>query len=260
MTEHSDAIVSYGIICYHGKPQKVKSMKYLMIMRRNTFAYIEFVRAKYDLLDPEYIQRLFDNMTLYEKEMIKNNNFNYLWNRLWCIKNNSVGQRRNQSDFYRGIIKFNILKKGFFNVNDNIFYNTEKFINNCKTSYVKPEWYFPKGRKNFQEENIVCAMREFCEETNIPENMIELDDTMKPIIEEHTGTNNVKYRTILYPARYLKDNLPKLMMTTKNKFQKQEIGDVRWFSFEEGVSLFRDYEVEKRKTLVSFHKKITKSY
>ena len=178
-----DPITSYGLICMNFNEHNMTTtknisrkdvlkeiddnIKYLMIMRRNSFTYIEFMRAKYDLLEPDYIQTLFDHMTMYERELVMKNKFNYLWNTLWNIKKNGMTNPKNKSDFYKGIIKFNILQNGFYNEKDGKFYSMKYFVENSKKHYKYPEWYFPKGRKNQFESNINCAKREFIEETDI---------------------------------------------------------------------------------------------
>jgi hypothetical protein len=121
-----EPITSFGIICFKCTG---KTKKYVMIRRKFSYTFVEFLRAKYDLLKPSYIQTLFDHMTMYEKELIKKNKFNILWNKLWYIKNKNE-KTRNHSDFYKGIIKFNILKNGYF-VEDK-YYNTNHFIFNSK--------------------------------------------------------------------------------------------------------------------------------
>ena len=275
-TEHlfrncPEPITSYGLVCLHyNKPKNVEkskrriqkyinnNLKYLMIMRRNSFTYVEFLRAKYDILDVEYIQVLFNHMTIKERESLLHNKFNYLWNTLWNIKKHGITNPKNKSDFYKGIIKFNILQNGFFNKNDNKFYDMNYFINNATKFYKYPEWYFPKGRKNRDEQNIECAKREFIEETNIKENNFELLEETEDYIELHTGTNDVKYRTIFYIAKYNKQTTPMFNHKYKNNFQKQEIGDVKWLSYDDIIKKFRDYETSKINVFNKLHNDILK--
>ena len=265
-----EPITSYGLICIHinknrkikGKKNIIKSIdeniKYLVIRKRNSFAYIEFMRAKYDLLDPEYIQKLFNHMTMYERELIRKNKFNYLWNNLWCIKKNGMTNPKNKSDFYKGIIKFNILQNGYFCETDNNFHSTEQFVKNCKKNYLHPEWYFPKGRRNQYESNINSAKREFIEETNMKYNDFNVIHDLESLEEIHTGSNNIDYRTIFYPAKYKHEYTPEFYARNKNKFQKQEIGDIKWLPYTEVLNMFRDYETEKIKMIQKMHRQMIK--
>ena len=262
-------VTSYGLVCINFNKSKITgqsrrrqqkfindNIKYLMIMRRNSFTYIEFLRAKYDLLKPEYIQILFDHMTVYERESLLKNKFNFLWNTLWNIKKNGMTNPKNKSDFYKGIIKFNILQKGFYSSKDYQFYDMKYFINNSMKHYSHPEWYFPKGRKNQFESNINCAKREFSEETNIKYNNFQVLHEMDKYEELHKGTNDVNYRTIFYIAEYKKEHIPVFNFRNKNKFQKQEIGDVKWMTVNDILPMFRDYEESKIKMFRKLHKNV----
>jgi 8-oxo-dGTP pyrophosphatase MutT (NUDIX family) len=263
-----EPITSYGLICFHiemksGLNKKEikkyvnENIKYLMIRKRHSFAYIEFMRAKYDLLEPEYIQKLFNYMTVEERILIQNNKFNYLWNKLWLIEKNGMTNPKNKSDFYKGIIKFNILQNGYNCSEDNKFYSTEIFANNANKNYRFPEWYFPKGRKNPNESNINTAKREFIEETNFKYKSFEIIHELDSTEEIHIGSNDVNYKTIFYPAKYNK-NLTDCNLKNRNKHQRQEVGDIKWLSINEVSHMFRDYEIEKKKMIQLTHSKIIK--
>ena len=73
-------ITSIGIICFN-KFQDVN--KYLMICRKDSIGYIEFLRGKYPLYNRDYIQTLVDEMTLNEKEKLLSSTFDELWGELW---------------------------------------------------------------------------------------------------------------------------------------------------------------------------------
>lgn len=255
-------ITSYGLLCVF-IDKEIKdinnSIKYLMIQKRNSFAYIEFLRAKYNLQEPKYIQNLFNYMTIKEKELILNNRFNTLWNDLWLITNNKINPKR-KSDFYKGIIKFNILQNGFLCKKDNKYYSTKVFINNSTKNYENPEWYFPKGRKNHNETDIDASFREFSEETNIDINNLKRINEINIISETHKGSNNINYKTIFYPTIYNKKNITsfnyKNNLENRNKYQKQEVGDIKWLTYKQVINKFRDYEIEKKEMFNNIHGKI----
>ena len=52
---------------------------------------------------------------------------------------------------------------------------------NQYTSWDEPEWGFPKGRRNFNETDLNCALREFNEETGINMKSIKLLEKLVPI-------------------------------------------------------------------------------
>ena len=62
--------------------------------------------------------------------------------------------------------KFNDLKEGVYDIHTNKYIYISRFIKNeSKTNWDEPEWGFPKGRRNYQEKDMICAIREFEEET-----------------------------------------------------------------------------------------------
>ena len=69
--------LSYGIILFNDKKQII------MIERKDSISFIEFIRGKYKLGNNEYIQLLFNRMSNLEKEKIKTSTFKELWDNLW---------------------------------------------------------------------------------------------------------------------------------------------------------------------------------
>lgn len=234
-------LMSFGLCCY----KKIDNeYKFLMVSRRNTFTYIEFLRGLYDILDVDYVQNMFNKMNTEEKKSILENNFKFLWENLWLKNTNS--NRKNKTEFYKGIIKFNILKNGFYR--DNKFYDLNYYINNSITDYKEPEWYFPKGKKDKNETELEASLREFIEETNCKKENIKINEDIK-FEEIHMGSNNKNYKTTLYFSEYIGKNPHQIIYNfnnhIKNDFQKIEIGNIRWVSIDELKTYFRKYEKSK---------------
>ncbi len=61
-------------------------VSFLLVNRRHSLNYIDFIRGKYNINDTNGIYNIFSFMSSNEIEMIKNNEFNYLWGELW-LKN-----------------------------------------------------------------------------------------------------------------------------------------------------------------------------
>ena len=57
----------------------------LMIKRKDSLCYIEFLRGKYDIYNINYIQLLINKCNLEEKMNILEKPFNILWCNLWLI-------------------------------------------------------------------------------------------------------------------------------------------------------------------------------
>ena len=58
-------------------------VKFLLVQRKHSLNYINFVRGIYDENNFEELERIFSFMSKEEIEEISNNNFSYLWQKLW---------------------------------------------------------------------------------------------------------------------------------------------------------------------------------
>lgn len=230
---------SYGIICLNNKKTKV-----LMIQRKHSLAYTEFIRGKYDLLDTNYLEKLIDMMTINEQKKITTNNFKMLWNNLWGIKKNKKTNKINRSSFYKSMLKFNILRNGYYHEKKNMYIDIKNLIKKTNGKYNDPEWFFPKGKREDCEEDLECAKREFIEETNIKLNNIEIISN-KTISEAYTSINKNNYKTTFYIGKYSGNK-------TIIKHSNSEIGSVKWIDILEIKNYFRRYEKHKFKILNKF--------
>lgn len=224
-------------------------IEYLLIRRKNSLNYVEFMRGKYDINNLDYLIKSFNFITSDEKELIKNNSFDILWNDLWG-ENNITNQN---IEYLESLEKFNLLKNGFTlkknEININISLN--KLLDNPVYNFTEPEWGFPKGRRNLKEKNIECAKREFEEETLISNDLINILN-VNPVEETYIASNGLKYKHIYYISQ-IKDNNFSLKIDTDNLEQRIEIGDIKWCNFDEAIKLIREYNIEKKNTLLTLH-------
>ena len=88
-----------------------KDIKFLMISRKNSFGYIDFIRGKYMANNLEHLEVLFNEMSLEEKELIRNNNFDILWKTMWGIQE-SGHHTKLKGEEYISQKKFETLKNG----------------------------------------------------------------------------------------------------------------------------------------------------
>lgn len=273
-------IVSYGIICINIKIDNIKLkfdqivkyinnndydinlcnlyynhlikvnnydniIKYLMINRKHSLNYIEIIRGKYDIDNLHYLINSINYITKNEKNLLLTKDFDYLWSELW---NNKFIKNGYDNEFEKSKDKFNKLTNGIlFNNFINIDFNY--IINKCKFDFIDTEWEFPKGRKNTNENDLDCAIREFYEETNIDIHNIQ-PLSFDKIDEVFMGTNYSKYKNIYYLYDIIDD---KIIDKKKNKFQKLEINDVKWLNINECFDKIRDYHFEKKNTLYYIH-------
>lgn len=106
-------ITSFGIICYRLSLNKLTNTifpEYLMIQRKDSLCYVQFLRGKYKIGDRLYILSMFEKMTLKERKDINDNAFDYLWKKLWQIKSCS-NYFKEYSDAKH---KFETLKQGLY--------------------------------------------------------------------------------------------------------------------------------------------------
>ena len=240
-------IISLGVILFKKSDD---GYKYLMIQRRDTLGFVEFIRGKYNLENIKYIIKLFEIMTETERENIMNNNFDTLWNNLWMSKNN---QYHNEYDNSKK--KFNLLKMGIYI--KNALYSLDKINKTANKIYKSPEWGFPKGRRNCRETDLDCAKREFEEESGMESANYKILSDIKPIEEIFSGTNNIRYKHIYYVAVLLEDK--ELTIDKDNFNQASEISNIKWFDFENVLANIREYNIEKKNVITKVKNIITKN-
>jgi ADP-ribose pyrophosphatase YjhB (NUDIX family) len=204
-------------------------IKILMIRRKSSMNYIEFLRGKYDPSDINNLKNIFSLMTKEENLKILNSSFEYLWNELW--------KDTAKSKIYQK--EFNLSKLKFEELKENNFYNL--LSENNLSSFEEAEWGFPKGRRNSNEKNIMCATREFNEETSLGFDHLHILERLSCAEEEYIGTNGIKYKHIYYLASSDKE----LDLTINNDYQIYEIGDMAWFTIPEALEKIRPYNDKK---------------
>ena len=216
----------------------------LMIQRKDSLCYIEFLRGKYDIYNINYIQILIDKCNIEEKKNILEKSFNILWKELWLIDKENKSYLNN-SDYKKGYEKFSKLSKGFLYQKTNEKINLKYFINKSLTNYYETEWEFPKGRRNNNETNLECAKREFNEETNYNDKDYELIENIQTFSEEFLGENKVRYKYIYYIGN-LKNLNKKVFIDKKNKSQYSEIKNIQWLTKDDSLNIIRDYHHTRR--------------
>ena len=264
-------IMSSGIICYKLFQNDIK---FLMIRRKDTYSFVEFIRGYYSLNNIGYLKKMFQNMTINEVIKIQTRSFDSLWSDFWCISNKrlnritNVSPRRshnmtnynfntfddfenNQIDelkikpshvrveFIKAKEKFNELKR--LNILDTI-------IRDYPPKWKHQEWGFPKGRRNIRENDRDCAIREFKEETGLLEDDIILQNYLKPFIEIYNGSNNLKYMHKYFVAQ-AQDNYNTQYLNKSKQSQKIEISCIKWLSYEEALDKIRPYHYKKAEIL-----------
>ena len=187
-----DPITSLGVIVFkliNNEPH------YLMIQRKDTLGFVEFMRGKYNLENINYVYKLFEIMTKRERDKIQKDDFETIWNDLWM--NKSVRQYRNEYEISKK--KFNLIKNGI--TIDGMNLNFKSLNESIPLIWDSPEWGFPKGRRNMGENDKDCAQREFKEETSILDSEYFLYD-IDQFCEIFLGSNNIRYQHIYFLGQY----------------------------------------------------------
>jgi len=260
-------ILSYGIILFTFCPE-TNIPKILLVQRKDSLTYIEFIRGKYNFTDKSYLQMMFNRMSRPELTRLLEHDMEYLWKDLWLLDSLKI-EKRFLNEYNKSKILFNRLTSGFqikypainnkganghFSVDsDTMNISLKYFAENSQSHYDTPEWGFPKGRRNFNESDIDASVREFEEETNINKDDIKIYNNIFPFTEEFFGSNNVKYKHVYYIAK-CDNKIPDLYINKHNKHQATEIGDIRWVSYDEALALIRPYEHTKIKTIKNVFK------
>lgn len=73
----SNFVSSYGIACVR-KNKDTGCYEVLMIKKRHTYAFVEFIRGMYDPCKDLDLEYMFDSMTITEKSLIQSRSFNTL--------------------------------------------------------------------------------------------------------------------------------------------------------------------------------------
>lgn len=217
--------LSYGTICYRTINETIE---YLLVKRKYSYAFTDFLFGKYKLSDIEYLITLFSRMAPQEKLNILTLTFNELWILVW-----SNYQQIYEFNYNQGKIRFEILQRGY--IFDDRSYNFIELIKLSSDKYLTCEWGFPKGKKNSKDESDEhCAIREFMEETGVKSGF-KINRQMQKIYEAHTGINKIYYKTFLYFLEFSGSIDTSLV-------DKAEISDLRWFTRNEISNRIRDYQ------------------
>lgn len=238
-------ITSYGIICYNDTHYKNESspketenlskqtnkketessnLSFLLIQRKDTIGYIDFLRGKYNTI--KYMKILLQEMTKEEHQKLISSNFDELWDELWISKTS----RTYKNEYFAAKMKFEKLDLNFL-------------IDDTPTKYINSEFDIPKGRRSNMETIKDCAIREFMEETGYKRNEFIINETLEPIEETFLGSNSIWYKHVYF---FAKINTKRTPIIGDHPLQIREIKKVEWYTFKQSINIFRKYDKTKR--------------
>jgi len=223
-------ITSLGIIAFRYNVDG--QIEYLLVQRKDTLGYVDFLRGKYSDTNLFQLKNILSEMTQVEMDRIRTCEYKELWYKLWNKVTESYDSKNEE--------KFNWIKK---NYSDLLVHAT----------WMEPEWGFPKGRRNFKERDLECAIREFEEETGYLKKDLMFVKNINPMEEIFTGSNLKSYK-----HRYFMAYMRHEDTLNDSHYQKSEIGQMKWFTYEEVMQRIRPYNVERLDLLKDIHTLIDK--
>jgi 8-oxo-dGTP pyrophosphatase MutT (NUDIX family) len=263
--------MSSGVIAFRIHPT-TKQIEYLMICRKDTLGYIDFLRGKFSVYQKYYILNMIHQMTTAEKTKLRHRIISEKSTSDESIVNTEISNTE-ISEIYDYVTNINRLQTdnvseasnsrntSFVPVKDKIRWlingvenKGEKYHllsliqeteTNGYTQWEEPEWGFPKGRRNSQETDYDCALREFSEETGISISKLQNVRNVVPFEELFTGSNYKSYRHkyFLMYMEYSDSSELKLY------FQRNEVSQVAWKSIDECIQIIRPYNLEKKRMI-----------
>jgi 8-oxo-dGTP pyrophosphatase MutT (NUDIX family) len=231
-------IMSFGVICY-----KIENgiVKYLMIQRKDSLSFMEFIRGKYNTNDIRYIRKLLSGMTNNERQLLRTKTFDEIWVYAW-YQNNTMHIKQTV-EYVDSKQKFDTLC---------VTHILKRLLEDRFMLNVEQEWGFPKGRRKLKERDFDCAVREFCEETRLKSDDIEVLDQQVPFEEIFFGTNDILYKHTYYLAKM--KNMEKYVSIDHNCVeQMREVRALKWFTYEETINHIKKRNIERQKIIENVH-------
>jgi len=229
-------IISIGIVVFK-YDEIVNDFKFLMICRKDTLGFMDFMRGKYSIYNKDYIVNLLKEMTIEEKERLLTKDFYTIWKELWC--NNPISQQyKNEETIAKE--KFNALLSGIMTQNETYILSELIELSNKESTWTEAEWGFPKGRRNYNENDMACAIREFVEETGYSQKNLYNIENIQPFEETFMGSNYKSYKHKYYLMK-MKGNV-----TNIKQFDNTEVSKIEWKTYKECIECIRPYNLEKK--------------
>lgn len=214
-----------------------------MIQRRDTLAYIEFIRGKYTpavvaeadgggYAAAEDLRKLLEAMTQAEQDRICTHTFEHLWRKMW-----GDASRSHRTNYDLSQAKFAQVQP-----------HLPALVARYRSRWTEAEWGFPKGRRNIGETDLQCAYREFQEETGLSREKVGLVLNMEPLTEVFFGTDAKHYAHKYYLG--MCDEGTEVCHDMRNPHMRREIGGIQWMKLDIALEKIRPASVEKRQVLL----------
>ena len=219
------------------------ALEFLLIQRRDSLGFIELMRGRYKVHDINYIRLHLGGITAAERKKYRDGPFEALWDGMWGLDHSHL--YKNEYEIAKG--KWEQIHNGVTDLSGKVW-TIDSLIESAPPPPETPEWGFPKGRRDSQESDYVCAMREMYEETGVHESQVIPIQNLEPLVESFFGSNHVhychKYYIVWVPADLTVE------FNSMNDHMRREIGDLQWFSINDALKHLREENIEKRGVLL----------
>lgn len=256
-------IQSYGVLAWTRFPGSNEPV-ICMIQRRHTISFEAFIRGKYNHDELELHRT---RMTRDEKRDIREKDWESLYDQ---VMNSKIAAASSQSQMETGSPSSPPIGSGIGYCNQRErerakrlyqAINIQSFFAETKDDIVEPTWEFPKGRKYLQEEEEICALREFNEETGVPLSDVQIvrdfDGDSIWFEEKFCGINKRQYCN-----RYLLATVDPSgrgpFVDPSNESQLSEVQNAKWFTLSDALSTIHWFHPEKIACLNESYNQIKK--
>jgi 8-oxo-dGTP pyrophosphatase MutT (NUDIX family) len=220
-----------------------QSLQFLLIQRRDSLGFIELMRGRFKVTDIDYIRLHLGGITQAERDKYREGPFELLWDGMWGLNHSHLYK----NEFEIAKAKWEQIHNGVTDLNGRAW-TIDDILTGLPEPPATPEWGFPKGRRDAQESDYTCAIREMYEETGVRECEVIPIHNLEPLTESFFGTNHVhychKYFIIWVPPTL------KVEYDDSNDHMRREIGDLQWFSLNTALLHLRPDNIEKREVLL----------
>lgn len=252
---------SYGLACCKYIEGK---LHILMVKKKYTYAFFEFVFCKYPKFDKIKLEKLFNSMTYQEKTDILEMDFDKLWRKIVINVPDDPRSLSKKSKLKRVIGKpigvdildndvnnlttkekeyqiYSSKKQRFLELIDDGGRKLKELIHQSKSA--DPIWEIPKGRPEPNEKPADTAMREFNEET------FGTIDNYRILYDLNPVKINYVIMDCLYTNEYFialadEEWIPHFEYNCYEN--NREVEELRWITFDEIKYLNRGQHTYKR--------------
>jgi ADP-ribose pyrophosphatase YjhB (NUDIX family) len=206
----------------------------LLVQRRDTYAFIDFLRGRYDT--PRELSTLLQEMTCAERERLVQHTFDQLWRGIWV----NFHSKYFHQEYGAAKAKFSRHDLG-------------ALLSRVPCRRPLIDFWVPKGRRAIGEEIPACAKREFCEETGVAAEHVKILEDVPCHVEVYVGTNKKIYRGVYYFA-HVSSGRPGL--DHGNPHQVSEIQNLGWFTKEQAHARLGPDNAERARELDEIFEKV----